>query len=434
VIFVTVVAMTVFVPFVATAQERIAEIRVHGNHTTPDAEVISLSGLHAGEEANDARLAEATRLLHESGRFEDVDVRRRYLSIADPSRILIMLVVEEQPGVSEDHPISTPWRRVRASTMWLPILSYADGYGFTYGARMTFVNALGPRTRASVPLSWGGERRAGAEVERLFGGANPGTGPPALSLRGALSVYRRVNPYYEVPDTRLEARVRAEHALTSWLRAGAAARTAQVTFGSDTLAVSGAGVAIAQTTDRHDAFGGDVTFDTRLDPAFPRNAVYASLGLERLAFSDAVQQRVAARRGTADLRGYVGLGPTIVGVRGLVMTSDVPLPRSEHALLGGSDTLRGYDAGHAANDNLAAISTEVRLPITSPLSVGRFGVKGFVDWGTTWSAGARLADQRWERGIGGGVYFGAGPLIADFALAWPEHGGPRGHFGLGVSF
>ena len=32
-------------------QETIAEIRVHGNHTTPDADVISLSGLSTGAAA-----------------------------------------------------------------------------------------------------------------------------------------------------------------------------------------------------------------------------------------------------------------------------------------------------------------------------------------------------------------------------------------------
>ena len=52
--------------------------------------------------------------------------------------------------------------------MWLPMLRYEDGYGFTYGARVSFVDVLGPRSRLSAPLSWGGERRATAEFERTF--------------------------------------------------------------------------------------------------------------------------------------------------------------------------------------------------------------------------------------------------------------------------
>jgi len=68
------------------------------------------------------------------------------------------------------------------------------------------------------------------------------------------------------------------------------------------------------------------------------------------------------------------------------------------------------------------------------LNVGRFGVKGFVDWGTTWANGSRFGDAEWRRGIGGGIYFGAGPVLLDLAAAWAEDGSARVNFGLGVSF
>ena len=92
------------------------------------------------------------------------------------------------------------------------------------------------------------------------------------------------------------------------------------------------------------------------------------------------------------------------------------------------------DAGIAVGDNLAAISTEVRYPLTSPLNAGRFGVKGFVDWGTTWNAGTTFADAGWRRGIGGGIFFGGGPVLLDLAAAWAQDGSARVNFGLGVSF
>ena len=76
----------------------------------------------------------------------------------------------------------------------------------------------------------------------------------------------------------------------------------------------------------------------------------------------------------------------------------------EHNLLGGGANLRGYDAGYKAGDNLAAASAELRIPLTSPLNVGRFGVKAFVDWGTIYGVGDKLADQTFDRGIGGGAY------------------------------
>ena len=59
--------------------------------------------------------------------------------------------------------------------MFLPIVSYADGYGFTYGGRVSTVDLLGIGERLSVPLTWGGTRRAALEFERTFktGPADP---------------------------------------------------------------------------------------------------------------------------------------------------------------------------------------------------------------------------------------------------------------------
>ena len=415
---ITVAVLTALFSSVAAAQpaERIAEIRVHGNHTTPDADILAIAGLRVGDEASDATLAAASRKIEESGRFAGVDLRRRYSSITDPSQILIMIVVEEHAGISDVDLTPGPLKRLRASGMWLPIVSYADGYGLTYGARLTFADLLGPKTRVSMPFTWGGERRAGVELERRFGGVDAsGARPPSLRLVGGVAEYRRVNPFYRVADTRLEGRARVERPFTYWLRAGAGVRSARINFDGD--------------RDRHDAVGADLVVDTRLDPSFPRNAVYLDAGWEHLRFAND-----AARRWMTDARGYVGVGPTIVGIRAQSITSDEPLPASEQPLLGGGDTLRGYRAGHRVGDNLAALSAEVRVPLNSPLTVGRFGVETFVDWGTTWASGARLRDQRWDRGIGAGIYFGAGPVIGDLAVAWPKHGSPRTTFGLGVSF
>ena len=52
--------------------------------------------------------------------------------------------------------------------MFLPIVNYADGYGFTYGGRVSTIDLLGIGERLSVPLTWGGTRRAALEVERTF--------------------------------------------------------------------------------------------------------------------------------------------------------------------------------------------------------------------------------------------------------------------------
>ena len=392
--------------------ERIMEIRVHGNHTTPDAEIIAISGLAVGQPFTDSTSADSEQRLRASDRFDDVAVQPRFLSIADPSQLLVMIVVDERAAVTVDDLTPGPVRRVRAAGMWMPILNYTDGYGWTYGARVAFIDPLGKQTRLSVPLTWGGERRAGVEFEQAFD-----HGPLSVA-RASASAARRINPHFGIEDERLELRLRGERALTSWLRAAGGGRSTRVTFGGQ--------------TDRHDAIAADVALDTRIDPSFPRNAVYASFGIEQLRFGQTTRRY--AERTATDLRGYVGVvRSTVLALRAYLQTSNTTLPASAKPLLGGGDMLRAYPGGALAGDNLAAVSAEIRVPVNSPLSVGRFGVKGFVDMGTTWNVGERLSNQAFERGVGGGVYFGGGPVIADMAVARSRQGRYRFHFGLGLN-
>ncbi|HEY6361445.1 MAG TPA: BamA/TamA family outer membrane protein [Vicinamibacterales bacterium] len=394
-------------PAHAQAPELIAEIRVHGNHTTPEADILGLAALTVGEPATEVRLAEAERQLRESGRFAGIEVRRRYRSLSDPSEILVILIVDEHDAVSADDLTPGPIARVRSAAMWLPILAYADGYGLTYGARVSFIEPFGARSRISVPATWGGERKAAAEVEYRF---------ERLVARGSASLSRRVNPHFEVPDARREVVTQVEGALKPWLRAGVSGRIGRVTFGNERA--------------WHQAAGAQLTFDTRVDPSFPRNAVHAIVGVDRIGFAGG-----SVARASADLRGYAGTGGSaVVALRAAVSRAGGPLPPSEQMLLGGGATLRGYRAGHRAGDGLVLLSAEARVPLTSPLDFGRFGVKGFVDAGTTWDAGERLGDQRFDRGIGGGVYFGATAVTANVDVAWPETGKPRVHVALAVSF
>ena len=404
----------VFVVFVASgaaqAPEKITEIRVHGNHTTPDADVLALSGLAPGAEASEARLKEAEQKLKSTHRFEGVELRKRYLSITDPSQVLVMIVVDEHPAVSTSDLTPGAFKKFRAMQMWMPILKHEDGYGFTYGARLAFKDSLGERSRLSVPMTWGGERRIGLEAERSFDG-------PISIVRGGVSLYQRVNPYFEVPDRRTEARVEADKLFTSWLRAGVDARVANVQFGPG-------------YDHQHSAVGFHTVVDTRIDPSFPRNAIHTRVGWERLYFGG------DAGRWSTDARGYVGLpgGSLVLALRGQLIKADNILPSAEQSLLGGSGTVRGYETGHRVGDNLFATSAELRIPMNSPLNVGRFGFKAFVDAGTVWNAGARYDDEKFDRGIGGGIYLGAGPFIMDLDIAKPRVGNVRAHFGMGVTF
>ena len=79
----------------------VGEVRVHGNHTTPDADVLAIVGDVVGQPATDALIADITARLKKSGRFDGVDVRKRYRSIDNPDDILLMIVIDEVPGVSD---------------------------------------------------------------------------------------------------------------------------------------------------------------------------------------------------------------------------------------------------------------------------------------------------------------------------------------------
>jgi outer membrane protein assembly factor BamA len=392
----------------------VGEVRVHGNHTTPNADILGIIGDVVGQPATDQLIAEVEIKLERSGRFDGIEVRKRFRSIDNPDDILLMVIVDEFPGIDEfditQGKVPSPMGRFWSSGMFLPILRSEDGYGFTYGARVSFVDRLGPRSRISVPLTWGGERQARVQAERSFQSG------PLERVAGDFGVVRREHPHYEIGDRRVSLGARVESAPTRWLRFGGGGRREDVRFG--------------ELTDRVSRFGGDVTLDTRVDPAFPRNAIQATFGIDRVMFNagDANQKK-------ADVRGYVGLfGQTVLALRALSVTTDTPLPIYEHHLLGGAANLRGYDAGHKAGDNLAAASAELRIPLTSPLNVGRFGVKAFVDWGTIYGVGDKLSDQTFDRGVGGGAYLHLTVLSVSLDVARSLTGNTRFHFGMGVTF
>jgi outer membrane protein assembly factor BamA len=401
----------------AQPQETLGEVRVHGNHTTPDADVLSLAGLTLGGPASDEVLAQAEDRLRRSGRFANVEVRKRYRSIENPSDILVILLVDEHASVAPDDLTPGPLRRFRSFGMWLPILDYVDGYGLTYGVRFSFVDVVGPRSRISIPASWGGERRVGVTVDRSF--------ERGLFTRveGGLALTQRENPRYEVADRRVEAVTRAERAFTSWLRAGGGVRFTTVRFG--------------QFDERFVTPALDLTLDTRTDPAYPRNAVHVVARAERLSFD----ARPDVTRWIADARGYVGLWrSTVLATRAAVSRVSQPLPAYEQPLLGGASMLRGYEFGYRTGDEATTVSAEIRVPLTSPVNVGKLGVKVFVDAATAAPQGTPLDSQRFDRAIGGGVFFTAPVFRIGLDVAWPSERfgdtsrAPRWHFGLGVAF
>ncbi len=397
--------------FAQTSPGTVGEVRVHGNHTTPDADVLAIVGDVVGKPATDQLIAEVQIKLERSKRFDGIEVRKRFRSIDNPDDILLMIVVDEVPGIDELDLTPGPMKKFWSSGMFMPILHSEDGYGFTYGMRTSFVEQLGSRSRISVPVTWGGERQAKVQLERSFkSGA-------IERVSGEFGILRRENPHYEIADRRIGYGARIESAPARWLRLGAGGRMDDVRFGD--------------VDDKVTRIGGDVTVDTRVDPAFPRNAIEATFGVDRLKF-DAGN----ANQRKADVRGYVGLfRQTVLALHGLSITTNEPLPIYEHSLLGGAANLRGYEAGYKAGDNLLAVSAELRVPLTSPLNIGRFGVKAFVDAGTVYDVGEKLKDQKLDdRGIGGGVYLQMTVVSLSLDVARSRQGDTRYHFGMGVTF
>jgi outer membrane protein assembly factor BamA len=396
----------------ASGSEVVVEVRIHGNYATPDADVLALAGLTVGQPVDAAVIREVEARLQRSGRFEDVEIRKRFRSMDSTTDIVLVIIVREHPMADAGPPTPLgPLRRVAGSMQFLPMLDYEDGYGFTYGGRLTFADALGRASRISVPLTWGGVKRAAVEMDRELPAG------PIDRIEGGASLSSVTNPAYDLADGRKQVWFGVRRSLTGALSVGARAGYADVSFGD--------------LDDRLGTFGADVTLDTRADPVFPRNALFAHVAWEGLN----PRASAYANRARFDVRGYVGLvGQSVLSLRWQYGVSDAPVPPYERLLLGGGSTLRGWRAGSFAGDNLMAATGEVRVPLSSPLGVTRAGISFFVDVGAAYDHGTRLADTRFRVGSGAGVFLLASVFKLSLDLGFREGGGRRLHFSTGLQF
>ena len=102
-------------------------------------------------------------------------------------------------------------------------------------------------------------------------------------------------------------------------------------------------------------------------------------------------------------------------------------------MLGGMANLRGFGAGTAIGDTLVAGSLELRVPLTSPLSIGKLGASAFIDVASLYK-GERLRDQDPERGVGGGIWLAAAFLRFNLYVGHGIGASTRAHFGTSVTF
>lgn len=372
----------------------VVEIRLHGNTSIPDEEVLELAGAAVGDPADEEALAAIRARLEDSGRFESVRVERRFRSLTGTEEVVLLIEVVEARGVA-------------GKLLFLPILAGSEEEGFVYGARVSGHDLLGGGEILSLPLTWGGVRRAALEVQRDFGNTRVG---------GFAQLRSWENPHFELRDERAGGGIWLQRRLADslWGRVHAERHAVEYAGGDDALTV----------------YGASATLDTRPGMAHPWRGAMASVGWERVdpRDSDAVSRwRI---RGAA----YRRLGRPILRVAGSYISASGPLPPWERALVGGAGKLRGYEAGRFAGDRAAYGSVELRTPLNSPLAAIRFGVSVFWDVGAAWNAPRTIDEVRFRHGVGVGLY-AVSPLGAlGVDIGFDLEGGKRIHIGTGVEF
>jgi len=409
----------------AAQQEIVAAIQVHGNTITPADEIVRVSGIVVGVPVSETLLSDAEARLSTALKFESVEVLKRFASISDPTRVLILIQVDEGPVrvdlpdvdiVPEESPAPAAprpvvVRRSKFGVMFVPILSAEDGYGFTYGAQFAFAGHRSARRRIVVPASWGGDKRVAVEYQQEFSKRFA----PRLRAGGLLQ--RRTHPFFEDDADRKRVWGRTEWPIVRQVHAGGeVARQISSLNGEEVPATS---------------VGADVVVDTRVDPLMPHNAIFVRSAVERLFFSPT---RTAVRT-EIDANGYVGLyRGMVLALRAVREDFSQPAPAFYKSVLGGSRNLRGFRAGYAVGDTLVAGSIELRIPTTSPLRIARFGYSIFMDAGTTYDHGKRFGDQKLEKGVGAGIWATAPLFRIGLSVARGVGSGTRVHIAAGLTF
>jgi hypothetical protein len=406
-----------FVPDADPQQEVIAEIRVHGNAYLRDEEVIKLAGVALGQPLAADGVAAIERRLKASGHFDTVEVRKRYRSLDSSTDVALVLLVNERAGFTSEtiseRPAVFGWSRLKSKLMFLPILDYDDGYGFTYGGRVSTIGMLGMGERLSVPLTWGGTRRAAIEADRTFKKG------PLTHIETAFGISQSENPHFDIDDQRVAWTARADRSFARVLRTGVSTSQATVDFGA--------------LDDRLWTVGADASLDTRGDPGFPRNAIFLSAGWNALHVRRLDQP---INRYVTDARGYLGvIGQAVLAGRVQFLSADRTLPDYERLLLGGASNLRGFRTGTFDGDRLLATSAELRVPLTSVMTGAKLGVSAFFDAGQTYDVGQSQKDAVWHKGVGGGVFLIAKIFRINLDVAHGlKDGDTRVHLSSGFSF
>ena len=385
--------------YVAAMMETIVEIRIHGNHSVPNDEIIELAAVAVGDVVGAELLDAVDRRLTGSGHFETVDVHKRYRSLTATDQIALVIVVRERPRA-----------RFAGRLMFLPILRYEEGYGFSYGTRFSLVDVPGAGGRFSVPVTWGGDRRTALEVEKPLGDGSHGR------LRGGGSSGRRMHPHFEIEDRRSRVWGGLNHHLVFGVRVDVEAALEEVVF--------------AERAHRLRRMVVGVEYDS-LSSNFPRDDVKLRAAVERLSGDG---HPASVFRPHVDVQAFKGVGGQVVlAARVLYEGASAPLQPYEQSLLGGVGTLRGWKFGTRVGDRLLATSVELRVPLNSPFAAGKTGFRLFYDTGAVWNVGAVRGSLL--EGVGVGAFLSI-PILGtvQFDFGHDLRGGVVVHSTAGFGF
>ena len=412
VVALTLLAITSVAAQPPISSEVVTELRIHGNYSVPDADVMRLAGIAPGDRIGPDTVDSIVARLRASERFDDVEVRKRYTSLTRSDEVALIVLVHERPAPVERNPMVRALYTASRQTLFLPIIDYAEGHGLTYGARFSLVDMLGDRGRLTVPLTLGGTRQAALELEKRFDAG------VVHAVRAGAATSRQENQHYRVSDRRINVWVGADRNVAGALRVSAQVSVSDVAFGliDERLATYRVGLEL----------------DTRRTIGFPRDAVFVRAGWQWL---DPTGGAGAIAQPQLDARGFIGLfGQSVLALRAQYQGASAAVPAYAQPLLGGGGTVRGHQVGMRAGDRLAAASAELRLPLSSPMSFGTAGVRLFVDTGAVWDVDMLLRKTRFSQGVGVGVFLGTAFINLQLDLAHDLRGRVRLHVATSVSF
>lgn len=123
--------------------------------------------------------------------------------------------------------------------------------------------------------------------------------------------------------------------------------------------------------------GGSVTWDDRDHPLWPSRGAFAQAYYVR--YPAALGRNDGFGKGAVDLRAFQPVGGgRVLGVSGVVETTDGATPFTLLSKLGSARFLRGYREGRFRDRVVWAAQAELRAPVYGPLAATLFGAAGDV--------------------------------------------------------